>query len=189
MNRSTAAFCSSETGDPAISRSRASSPPRPGQRPRLARARRPRRTCVERDPGYRLTATRLPGTARDDVRVGAFADPRTRAVATSRGRQPHLLPDAEARPPVSVPVTTVPKPATVKTRSTGNRGRLPGGRGGTASSTSSRVRRKLVQPLTRVSAETGDDRRVAPRVDPATRSRVSSRNQVEPIRLHGVGFG
>ena len=81
-------------------------------------------TCPRRrssvDSPARLTATRVPGSASSRSRR-CVCRPRMRAVGPS-GVASTLSP-TRSRPSSSVPVTTVPKPAIVKTRSMPSRGR------------------------------------------------------------------
>ena len=90
-------------------------------------------------------------------------------------------------PPLSVPVTTVPNPATEKTRSTGNRGTLPLAAPGAEASTASSVSRSAGSPI---AGEGGnrDDRRGR---QCRGRDQLADlfAHEIEPVCLRDVGFG
>ena len=110
----------------------------------------PRRTWSGCTP-VRLIASRLPGTPTSSAFL-CVCSPRMR-VRNSPGTISTSSPTLNW-PLLRVPVTTVPKPEILKTRSIGRRGWPLSGRGGTAASATAKACRKVSSPWP-VRAETG----------------------------------
>ncbi len=124
LKKSTAALCLSEIGASARYWSWQSTSIVGRSQPGAVRT-SPRSTSSLLTP-VRLTATRLPGTARSIFCLWVWR-PRMRALSPE-GRISTSCPVTRV-PSLSVPVTTVPNPGTVNTLSTGSRGRLMSRRG------------------------------------------------------------
>ena len=134
----------------------------------------PRATSAALIPA-RLTAARTPGGSSGPL-LPWRSSPRTFAKA-SPGHSRSSMPVWMA-PPVRVPVTTVPLPATENTRSMCSRGEPAGGGEGRASNCRSRAARSPVSPWP-VTADTGMTGAPSRKV-PCTRAAISARTPAVP---------
>ena len=153
----------------------------PGGAKHVAALRFPRGDTREIDRG----AAR-PGNARDDFLLVALQP--AHAHPAIAGDRDAARPRWRCSPPLSVPVTTVPKPATEKTRSIGNRGNAAV----QAARRARRARPPAVQKIGETLAGQGrhrDDRRVGQQRRGRDAFADFFAHEVEPIGVDGVDLG
>ena len=132
-----------------LGRARRPAGTRPGYAPPSTRA-SPRPTCDRSTPG-RLTATRRPASARS---TGSSCTSTLRTRTSKPAGSTRSVSPAPTEPDQSVPVTTVPMPASVNERSM--KSRVGPGRGGRLSGDGGQRLTELLQPRARAGADGQD---------------------------------